>query len=304
MYRKPAQPRATGELVTVRRYADPIVANADRAHLLADGIQAHVIEALSFNPLLAGAVGAIQLQVAESDLERAEEILAAGGPAALVLAGDDGEGSDVVRCPRCELTYCTFARPGPRGSGAGLVNIVGLLAWLVGAARKPRWHCDRCGHVWDDPKEGPRAMTRLEPGDPRPTFRLRRAHTGMGLFVGLIAGFFVVLVAAALGPVGVPVAVFAFPCCAIGGWFVGGRLRYDVCSEPQCRTRLTSDMETCPGCRGEVAGVIATADEHYVAAADFRRELAALRAAPDKPKKKKAKKKPRADAGSPPAAVG
>jgi hypothetical protein len=298
LYRKPAKPRSTGELVTVRRYSDPVVANADCQHLRADGIQAHVIEALSFNPLLAGAVGAVELQVAASDVERAEEVLAAGGPGAEAPEADDGEGNEVVRCPRCELAYCTFATPGPRGGGAPLVNAIGFLAWIVGAAGKKRWTCDRCGHVWDDPKEGPRQMTRLEPGDPRPIFRLRRGHPGMGLFVGGISAF---LFSAFVGPFLGPPAFLVALLIVVGGWFVGRSLRYDVCSEPQCRRRLDRGVEKCPGCSGEIAGDITTAEEHYAAAADFRRELHALRAA--KPKKKK-KKAAQATPGSPPAAVG
>lgn len=283
-YRTPSKPGKRGELVTVRRYIDPVVAHADAAHLTAAGIQTHVVEASSFNPLLSNSIGGVQLQVGAAEVDRAEEILAAGGPGASAEL-DDGEGEGVVRCPRCELAYCSFERPRVLMNAplphAALVNVLGAML-----GRK-RWRCHRCAHVWDDAKEGPAEMTKLEPGDPRPVFRLRRAHAGMGLFVGLIAGFFAALVLAQpLGSLAVLVAVIV----AGGAWSIGARLRYDVCSEPECRAPLSSDAEECPRCKGAIAGVIQTAEEHYSAAADFRRELAAPPAQRSAPKRKKAKK--------------
>lgn len=289
-YRTPARPGKRGELVTVRRYTDPVVAHADAAHLTAAGIQTHVVEASSFNPMLSNAIGGLQLQVGAADVDQAEEILAAGGPGAKAEV-DDGEGPGVVRCPECELAYCSFEKPRVLMNApvphAALVNMLGAMF-----GRK-RWRCHRCAHVWDDPKAGPAEMTKLEPGDPRPVFRLRRAHAGMGLFVGLIAAFFVALVFAQ--PLG-ELALLAAIGVAGGAWFIGSQLRYDVCSEPECRTPLASGVEECPRCKGAVAGAIQSAEAHYSAAADFRRDLAALRHRHDaesaaKPKKSKKKTK-------------
>lgn len=291
-YRTPSERGNRGELVTVRRYTDPVVAHADAAHLTAAGIQTHVVEASSFNPLLSNAIGGLQLQVGAVDAEQAEEILAAGGPGARAEL-DDGEGEGVVRCPRCELAYCSFERP--RVLMNAPVPHAALLNMLGAAFGRKRWRCHRCAHVWDDSKAGPAEMTKLEPGDPRPVFRLRRAHAGMGLFVGLIAAFFVALVCAQpLGELALVVAVGV----AGGAWFIGSRVRYDVCSEPECRAPLLSGVEECPRCKGAVAGVIQTAEEHYSAAADFRRDLAALHEEASAAKAKRAKKKAKALLGS------
>jgi hypothetical protein len=286
-YRTPSKPGTRGELVTVRRYLDPVVAHADCAHLTAAGITAHVIEAASYNPLLANAVGGVQLQVGSSDVDRAEEILAAGAPGVSAEL-DDGEDPGAVRCPRCELAYCSFERPRLRGIAPGAAGGLALIVSAFLAMGKKRWCCHRCGHVWDDPKEGPAAITKLEPDDPRPIFRLRRGHAGMGLFVGLIAGFFAgTVLGGSMGTI-VGLAVIG------GAWLIGGMLRHDVCSEPQCRAPLPLGVEECPRCKGAVAGVILTAEAHYSAAADFRRDLAALHAQRSAPKLKKAKKaKPR-----------
>ena len=147
---------------------------------------------------------------------------------------------------------------------------------------RKRWHCARCEHVWDDARKGPAEMTRLEPGDPRPVFRLRRAHAGMGLMLGLVAGFFAAIVLR--GGLGVLVGIAATAVA----WILGAAMRYEVCSEPQCRAPLPPDAEECPGCKGTLAGEVRAAADHYAAAADVRREMAALRGTRKKATGKKA----------------
>jgi hypothetical protein len=269
----------TGELVTVRQYLDPVQAQLACAHIRAQGMEAHVFEAASYNPMLSGAIGGTRVQVREGDLVRADALLTehpGEGPV------DDGEGTGVVRCPRCELAYCSNTLvPRLRGAGAALS--------LFTAPR--HWHCDKCGHAWDDPSEGPAAMTPLRPDDPRPVFRLRRAHAGMGLFLGLIAGLLAAAAAAALPPglawVG---GLLLFVAPAVG-WGVGRSRTYDLCSDPVCRTPLLPGREECPRCNGAIAGVIRLAEEHHAAAADFRRELFALREKDERRLEKRQKKR-------------
>src|SRR5262249_42530354 len=145
-----------------------------------------------------------------------------------------------------------------------------------------------------NPDEGPEAPTPLAPGDPRPIFRLRRGHPGLGLFAGSLAGG---VAAIALSP-GLPV----FLAGSTLGWLIGRFIRVDVCSDPRCREALPSEAEECPRCKGTVAGTIRYASEHYSASADVRRELAALRAkekgksdAP-KPAPKRSRRRARAEA--------
>jgi rubredoxin len=279
VYRKSATPpqQPAGDLVTARSYPDTVMAEADRAHLASEGIVGYVIEAASFNPALASAIGGVRLQVSERDLERATEILGVISPEE--SEGDD-EGDGAVRCPRCELAYCAHERPRMHNAAPGLGFL--LLPYTMIFSEK-RWHCHKCGHAWDDPKAGPTRVTRLVPGDPRPVFRLRRAHGGMGLFLGAIAG----AVAALLIKSELGVLLF-FALIALGV-SIGRALRYDVCSVPECRAPLPPEAEACPKCKGGIAGVVHTAEEHYAAAADFRRELAGIRAdARAKKRKKKA----------------
>jgi hypothetical protein len=284
-------PAGTGDLVTFRRYLDPLAAQLDRTRLSAEGIEAHVIEAASYNPMLGGIGGGTRLQVREGDLTRVETLLHEHPDEA---PRDDGEAAGTVRCPRCELAYCFHERLRVEGSSAASVVAFFLSPLLLLFVPK-RWHCHKCGHVWSDPEEGPAAMTQLDADDAHPIFRLRRAHAGMGLFIGLMAGVTGALaVRAALpGEAGGLASILLYAGGPLLGWLIGRSLRYDVCSEARCRTALTPDREDCPRCKGAVAGVIRSADEHHAAAAEYRRELAALRAKDQEPRRKQKKKLPR-----------
>lgn len=279
MYRKSAKPPppVQGNLVTARTYLDELSAQADRAHLESEGIEAHVIQAASFNPALTAASGGVRLQVNEDDLDAARGILGAVSPEE---SEGDSEDPGAVRCPRCELAYCFHEKPRLHNSGGGGLGFLALPFTMFLA--ETRWRCHRCGHVWDDPKEGPADVTRLKPGDPRPVFRLRRANAGMGLFLGAGAGMLALLL---IGREGLGVLLFA--ACVGVGLFLGRASRHDVCSVPECRALLPPDAAECPKCKGGIAGSVRTAEEHYVAAAEFRRELAGIRSVAARKKREK-----------------
>jgi hypothetical protein len=282
-------------LVTIASYLDLIEAELSRARLASEDIDAVVIEPTGFNPLLTGAAGGVRLQVDESDRIRAEEILAQPPPE-VDTAADEEDEQGSVRCPRCELAYCSHCRMLPGASYAHPLLI-------LGAVFSPKkWRCARCEHAWDDPNEGPRALTPRLPGDPRPVFRLGRAHPGMGLLLGGTVGLFaMLLLGEALGAKwghdsGLAV-MLVWPAAIAAGWLIGRSLRADYCSEPGCRAEIPPLAETCVKCNGAVAGVIKSASQHYSATADFRRELAALRAA-DAASRKKRKKGRKAKAAA------
>ncbi len=283
--------------VTIARYLDVTEAQLAKVRLGGDDIEAFVIEGAGFNPLLSGASGGVQLQVRERDIDRARAILAEVPPE----MEEDPEldplpgGERVVRCPRCELEYCYHERARGTGSAINPLVIVGQVFASSMTAR--RWRCRKCEHVWDDPDEGPKRMTRLEPGDPKPVFRLRRGRGGMGLFLGFMIGVVLAMVGTGLleamrgdarqiAGIGLGLLLFGVP---VVGWRIGKRMRVDVCSVPECRTPLPRDLEECPVCKGTIAGTITSAPEHYSAAADVRRELAAARKVDALPAKKKKK---------------
>ncbi len=263
-YRKSARPRAHGQPVVIRTYLDVMAAEMDRVHLESEGITARVIEAASYNPALGSSIaGGIRLQVSGADAERANAILGVSAPEE---SEGDADDTAAVRCPRCELSYCFYERPRARH---GLLALTLPLMMFM----KKRWRCRKCEHVWDDPKAGPANITRLEPGDPRPAFRLRRHHGGMGIFVGSLVG----MVLSLLTPF--PYGLLLLIACASLGWLVGRAQRADVCSVPECRALVAHGAESCPRCKATLGGAIDSAPQHYAAAADFRRELTSLREA-------------------------
>ena len=249
------------DLVILRRYMSPVDAQLDEELLKGEGIHAVAFGA-SFAPYAAETQGII-LRVAESDVERAEELLQAvkvdDNPV------DDGDAS-VLRCPRCELEYCFYGKP--RDGFAGLV------AKLTGIGGES-WRCIKCRHAWQNESDGYITPSRFAKDDPRPTFLLRRGREGMGMFFGFCVAFALLEVNE---PQGIYVFIQLFAGLAIGR-IIGGRWRYGVCSDPQCRAALRGRDEACPSCEKTVAGVIHQSWEHYAAVADVRREFAKLRAA-------------------------
>lgn len=266
--------------VVLRRYLDFVGAQLDRARLEGAGIRATAVDAASFLPLT-GIGGGVALEVDEADRARAEELLADAG-----LPDDEvADDPDGVRCPRCELEYTMFRKP-PLPVGVVFAPVLVVPAALHLLFAKKRWYCSKCEHVWDDPKEGPRRMTALPEGIPRPVFRLRRGHPGMGLFLGWLIGMAATAVAVralpmSLRPLGLG-AMFGGPLL---GWWVGRSRTSDVCSDPGCRAPLLPGVETCPSCKGAVVGTIRRTSEHFAEAAAFRREMAAAAAEPEKRKK-------------------
>jgi hypothetical protein len=269
------------EPVRIGSYFDVVEASLARARLEAEGITARVLEPAGFNPLLNDAAGGITLEVSAGDARRARAVLKE-----MTASHQEDEDEDVTRCPRCELQYCAHERPGLRGAGPGAANILIAIGSLFHLLGPKRWRCHKCGHVWDDAKAGPKRITRLDAGAPRPVFRLRRTSAGMGLFLGLIVGLFAWLL------IGEAPGAVVFLIAAVAGWFLGSTRTRHVCSEPSCRAALAPGAEECGACGGSVAGEIQRAPEHFSAAADFRREVAATREPPyrDPPRKRRAEK--------------
>ncbi|EYF02673.1 hypothetical protein [Chondromyces apiculatus] len=264
--------------VTVRKYLDATEAELARAHLDANGIEARVSEPTGFNPMLNLAAGGVRLEVLSLQVEQAEKLLQEVATTHIDLgdAEDDAEprkGGQTVRCPRCELEYCFHERVGiPRRFGSALSPLVAVVSLPFMLFGPKRWHCRKCEHVWDDPAEGPKKPTRLAPGEPEPVFRISRAARGRGLMLGAVAGF---LAGVALDDQ--PTALLML-VGALFGYFIGGMLRVDYCSGPTCRAPLPGGRKTCTACKGAVVGRVDSAAEHYAAAADFRREMAACHA--------------------------
>ncbi|HTJ80306.1 MAG TPA: hypothetical protein VL400_01250 [Polyangiaceae bacterium] len=288
-YREPPRlPPERDELVVVRTFSDSVEAGLARSTLASEGIHAWVTESLGYNPALSSAIGGTELKVRLSDAERAQALLDRVDRTRVSIEEDD-EPEGTIRCPRCELPYCFFEKPRLASAQSSLLGVAGLV-FAVFAPR--RWRCHKCLHVWDDPKAGPARPTPLPEDAPRPVFRLRRPHVGMGVFAGWLAGTAGLLVVE--GPAALRLMVGGMVLGGVVGSFFGS----DVCSEPSCRGPLARDLTTCPKCHGGIAGRVASAPEHFAASADFRRELA-LTEAREAARLPKTKKKPKKKAAKP-----
>ena len=88
----------------------------------------------------------------------------------------------------------------------------------------------------------------------RAVLRLPQTKRGGGGFVGMFAGMVPTIAIAVHGFGGAAMGALA------GSWllgmFVGSRVRYDVCSDPDCGIRLKAGVERCPRCGGHIAGSV------------------------------------------------
>lgn len=271
----------------VGTFATDVEAELARAKLEAEGIGSIVVEPARMNPLQLQAAAGARVEVPESQATRARAILAA-----LAVTPDELSDEERVRCPRCELEYCDLQRPTLkwiiRNKMTGVpallvVAIVGIpvfvVMWTFKLGQK-RWTCDKCGHRWDDPNEGPKLPTMPEPDDPRPVFRLRRRSAGMGLFLGTIVGGLVNLF--------LP-GTWLLLLLPVAGVLVGGSVTREICSEPKCRTPLPPSGDECPRCKGVIGGTIEREGDHYAEAAAARRAIAADRKKAQKKEKRRLK---------------
>lgn len=231
---------------TVATYPTAIAAELAASALREEGIEAQVRDAnvSSVMPHLAAALGNVRVDVPVEDAARAHELLRQ------IDRVDTDDLTDDPRCPACDSTYL--------------------------AERKNRMECQRCGHRFAHEDAGEPRHGALQKGyrgrAERPAaghdvFLLRQNSKGMGMFIGLLAGFAFALLVAREGP-GFVWLLLLGPAL---GWMVGRRWVYYVCSDPQCRARLRSHERRCPGCRGIVRGEIARAADHWVERAARRR---------------------------------
>jgi hypothetical protein len=275
-YREPpeADPQED-DLVAVANYIDLVEAELAKADLSTVGVRAFVIEAAGFNPILTHAAGGIRLMVRAADVQQATIHLTDRKSSATNADLDDGsDGSpDVTRCPSCELAYVAFEKRqittpfnlSPLWLAFLPVPILAMAALPFAAMLSARrYRCHKCLHVWDDKLAGPTELTALASDDPRPVFRLRRGSPGFGVLFGLGGGFLLELAGFA----------GALWLGALVGYALGGALRKDVCSNPDCRAPVTGDVAECASCHGTFAGIIRRAPDHFAESAKVRRELA------------------------------
>ena len=133
-------------MITVATFSKPEEAHLLRLRLGAGGIDAYVQDenTVQMNWLYSNAIGGVRVQIDETDLEAAREIVALPP----VKAGEAGE-VELTECPDCSSTN-TAPDERPRRL-AFLSMIFSMVTFGVAfpfAFLRRRWQCADCGHTW------------------------------------------------------------------------------------------------------------------------------------------------------------
>jgi hypothetical protein len=120
------------------------------------------------------------------------------------------------------------------------------------------------------PPPGDEEVLDALPNSGFPVFRLQQTkaiwYSLLGCFAGFALGSFVAVVLRSLWvQITAPVAGLAL------GWIRGNSERWDICSDPVCKTTIPLEAATCPGCGGLVAGSIRSSSERLDAEEEFER---------------------------------
>lgn len=140
--------------VTIQTFSYPHEVAIIQAHLEAEGIECFIKDGLTLQvqPFYSNAIGGVKLQVKESDVERALDIMKASG----YLSQDSAESKEAytvvettgsedprtgIRCPRCGSDEVSK----PKLSQAAFAIGVLLLGFPLPFMSKT-CHCFNCGH--------------------------------------------------------------------------------------------------------------------------------------------------------------
>ena len=250
------------EEACLRTYDDAASAELSAARLEEAGIRVRIVGAKLVNPFV---YGGVRLFVASTDVERAVAILGPDHALDLDPADDD---DPAPRCPRCESAYVN-ERWSPSQLAVGIT--LGLVPLLF--MKKSAVVCQTCdfnGHaselVTAQKVHDYRSIQRREGN---PVFRLRRADSLTGVFLGVLSGG----VLAAIDHAG---ALYFIALGPLAGALFAHALRRDVCSKPGCRALLPKNATECPRCGGQISGAITKATEHFARKAAWHRRAEEL----------------------------
>ena len=126
---------ADHELVTIQSFFNSTAASLAKARLEGSGIQCHLANRISGG--LEDPLGAVQVQVRGTDVERAREILTEKVPEGDAPPPDPADGPP---CPKCKEQYAYLET---RVMGA-------LRRAALGGTPARRWHCRKCQHDWPE----------------------------------------------------------------------------------------------------------------------------------------------------------
>jgi len=110
----------------------------------------------------------------------------------------------------------------------------------------------------------------------RPVWRVRDTRAASGATLGALVGF-ALLVAAAFTGLPTSAMIVVVIVSVFGGLVIGGRVRCDFCSEPDCQALFDATHARCPRCGGRVVGEISSANKRLDAEEELEEQEAAHR---------------------------
>lgn len=123
------------KLITIARFSQAMEAYLSKGRLESEGIECFIADEFTTTSwLLANALGGVKLNVRESDIERALEVLQIDTVEA---------GADEPRCPECASPDINYEKCSRRVVFASLLLLGFPLPFL-----KRKWKCKECGYQW------------------------------------------------------------------------------------------------------------------------------------------------------------
>ncbi|MEM7051705.1 MAG: hypothetical protein AAF604_18705 [Acidobacteriota bacterium] len=151
----------SGAPVTVGRYLSLVEAQLARSALEGSGVPAWIPEEQmgGVHWQLGVALGGIRLQVAATDSEAAEKLLASHGEEA-GAAVDEATDTAFEVCPRCGCQDYYSVPQKRRAAGLTMLPLPGLLLLIPAILayfklQSPFLVCRQCGHRWEERKPVP-----------------------------------------------------------------------------------------------------------------------------------------------------
>jgi hypothetical protein len=142
---------ALAKVATIRQYRDQADALMARSVLESAGIGCYLRDenTIRIDWLWSNLMGGIRLQVAEEDVEAAEQLLSQPIPETIAVAGEFDY--QQPQCPQCGSLDASFNNFDAK---VGAVSILILGFPLPSLVERDYWHCDNCGCNWfDEPEE-------------------------------------------------------------------------------------------------------------------------------------------------------
>lgn len=132
-------------LATIATFSYPTQAHILRTRLEAEGIETFIADELTItgNWLYSNAVGGVKLQVRESDMARAREILNQESVSAEMTDAELDDEEQQWVCPRCQSPRVHYEKYHIR-----LVFLSWLILHFPIPILKRKWRCTDCGHEW------------------------------------------------------------------------------------------------------------------------------------------------------------